>query len=197
MPLALSLESSFVILQISGKAFRLEGPQGDWELGGESADSNGGGARRYRRRVRWSYRSSYEEALDLGSLNDATAVIQEVAAFLPATAQSGQLLTQWNEARDRVAQVPVLSNLVDTVTSTSVRITDVGLNLDLVTQMAPNSNQPTAITGDGDFTLGLAFTPSPAKPVRLLRFNLQAFGLVLKVKMTGLSFNNGLLQPGP
>lgn len=198
MPLTLNLDSSFIILQLAGKSFRLEGPQSEWVIDPDSSpNNNNNNPSPITRSVRWKYHATYEEALNLGSLNNARTVLEEVAALLPPPpAQAQGLLTQWDDVQAKLTQLPVLNNAVNnvvaTVTNTAVSITDLGLNLDLRGTPVPGSNPAQMVwQGGGDFTVGLAFTPSAANPIRLFQLNLKAFGAVLKVKLDGLKFQNG------
>lgn len=192
MPLTVSLNSAYIVLTIRQKPFRLDAPDAQIVIDPDNSSTAG---RPIKRSVHWSYHAAYDKAFDLGPLSDAQAVLEEIAQTLPAPPAGAQsLIAQWDSLKDQLNSIPVLSNaannVVATIAGTSVKITDLGLDLELTGTGAVGSRD---WRGNGAFKIGLAFTPSSTQPIRLFQLGIQAFGAVLNVKLEGIRVNNGQL----
>jgi hypothetical protein len=198
MALTISLDSAFIVLTLGGKSFTLTAPEASASTDDDDAPVVGTKVRR--RHIRWQYHETYDKAVGF-QVGNATGVIQEIQGFLPPWtpgALEKDLVGQWDDLQKKFKNIPVLSNaagsVLETIEQGSVKITDLGLELDLITTTTTtgsgnNLSSTSTVKGHGVFTIGLAFTPSIAKPIRLFALNVTAFGAVLSVKLDNLKLS--------
>ncbi|HEX2851606.1 MAG TPA: hypothetical protein VHO24_00100 [Opitutaceae bacterium] len=186
--LNLALDSAFLVLTVRGKSFTLTAPEAHLTI---EPDAGGGGGPATKQHIHWKYHASYDDAVDLGTLANAADVLAEIQAMLPppptGPAATGYqtLMTQWDALKVKLANLPVISNAassaLNAIANTSVKITDLGLELD-----------KDGINWKGAFTVGLAFTPAPGS-IRLFSVGITAFGAVISAKLDGLKVTGGQL----
>lgn len=125
---------------------------------------------------RFEYKESPQTpAITLGTPRAVVGQIQTMlAGDIPAPAGLQNLQMQWDAIVSKLKSFPVFDNAVETFEETSVRIDEIGLELE------PKDDN----FYQGQIRFGLRLTPATNKRPRLFNIEVKEFGATLFVDMT-------------
>ncbi len=168
--MTLGLDGATIVIQIRNRSYTLTAPNQEITFGVTPGIP---------RHLRFRYQDTYENAIDVGTVNQVMEELQSLIATVPLAAGQS-FLEQWNKVQVTLSGAPILGSAITTVINTDVRITEMELELTRTTVTNPDSD-----TYKGKLGLGLMFTPDPAQRPRIFNIQVLAFGAVVHVELEG------------
>jgi hypothetical protein len=168
--MTLGLDGATIVIQIRNRSYTLTAPNQEITFGATPGIP---------RHLRFRYQDTYENAIDVGTIDQLMEEVQALIATSPLAAGQS-FLDQWNRVQVTLSGAPILGSAITTVINTDVRIVEMELELTRTTVASPASD-----TYKGKLGLGVMFTPDPAHRPRIFNIQVLAFGAVMHVELEG------------
>lgn len=186
--LTLSLDGATIALTIRDHTYILVAPRGELSLPPPRLGTDPPPAPKLPERIRFQYKESPEQpGIDVGTPEQILEEIEALLGPVLGSGQAGTLLQQWAQKKIELENVPVLGGAIRTVGRTSVRITEITIEL---------TKPANGDTFTGKFRLGLMFTPNPSARPTLFNVQVAGFGAVVGVGLSGTTTQLGSFWPG-
>jgi hypothetical protein len=168
--MTLGLDGATIVIQIRNRSYTLTAPNQEITFGTTPGIP---------KHLRFRYQDSYENAIDVGTINQVMDELQSLIATVPLAAGQS-FLEQWNKVQVTLSSAPILGSAITTVINTDVRIVEMELELTRTTSTTPASD-----TYKGKLGIGVMFTPDPAHRPKIFNIQVLAFGAALHVELEG------------